>query len=302
MGSDGSSADRKGKRGRDKAPRAEPKERPAHWYKPGQSGNPGGRHKGIAEVAAAARECTEVAITALREVAQSGPPAARVAAASALLDRGYGRPQQAVHVSQDGGDPLGIAEARAAARELFKDPEARAALRLALWGAAAPVVRDVAVIEAGSAAVAQPAPATLNAAEPASAGSSPAPSSDWFEAVLASHKRIAIAGGPRTGKTTLSQRVTDRPVFHGDDHIALGWSESSLAMARDVESRPGPLVVEGVQVPRALRKGMTVDVVIWLERPYTPQTPDQAIMAKGCRTVFDEWRASNPTVPVVYAP
>lgn len=277
---------------------------PPHAWKPGQSGNPGGRHKGIAEVAAAARECTEVAITALREVAQSGPPAARVAAASALLDRGYGRPQQAVHVSQDGGDPLGIAEARAAARELFKDPEARAALRLALWGAAAPVVRDVAVIEAGSAAVAQPAPATLNAAEPASAGSSPAPSSDWFEAVLAAHrgKRIAIAGGPRTGKTTLSQRVTDRPVYHGDDHIALGWSQASDELARQVNASVGPLLVEGVQVPRALRKGMAVDVVIWLERPYTPQTPDQAIMAKGCRTVFDEWRASNPTVPVVYAP
>lgn len=274
---------------------------PPHAWKPGQSGNPGGRHKGIAEVAAAARECTEVAIQALREVATAGPPAARVAAASALLDRGYGRPQQNVHVQGEGGDPLGIAQARAAARELFQDPEARAALRAALWGAAAPKVIDVPVIAAGSSAVEQPPPATLNAAVSASVGSSPTPS-DWVASVLTSHARIAIAGGPRTGKTTLSQRVTDRPVFHGDDHIALGWSQASEHLAAQVNAAAGPLVVEGVQVPRALRKGMRVDVVIWLERPYVAQTPEQAIMAKGCRTVFDEWRSANPTVPVVYAP
>ena len=257
-------------------------------WKPGQSGNPSGVHRSTVEVIALARECAPMAIERLKHWAEHGDARASVAASQVLLDRGYGKAPQHVTMSTDGGDPLGIAEARAAARELFKDPEARAALRTALWGAAAPVVRDVAVVPALPPVVTPP-PVTI-------------PDSDWFLDTLRQYPaaRIAIAGGPRTGKTTLSARVTDRPVYHGDDHIALGWSQASEALAAQVNASVGPLLVEGVQVPRALRKGMAVDVVIWLERPYVAQTPEQSIMGKGCRTVFDEWRAANPAVPVVF--
>jgi polynucleotide 5'-kinase involved in rRNA processing len=43
-----------------------------------------------------------------------------------------------------------------------------------------------------------------------------------FQQVLASHKRIAIVGGPKTGKTTLAKTVTDRPVDQGQASMHKG--------------------------------------------------------------------------------
>lgn len=65
----------------------------------GQSGNPGGRPKVVGEVQELAREHTTQAIQTLVDIMSSAdaPPAARVAAANAVLDRGYGKPPQ--HIS-----------------------------------------------------------------------------------------------------------------------------------------------------------------------------------------------------------
>ena len=60
----------------------------------GVSPNPGGRPKEVGHVRELAREHTAMAVrtqVAITKNAKS-PPAARVAAANALLDRGYGRP------------------------------------------------------------------------------------------------------------------------------------------------------------------------------------------------------------------
>jgi hypothetical protein len=64
-------------------------------FKPGVSGNPGGRPKVVGELRSLAREHTKAALEALVEIVGSkkAPPAARVAAANAILDRGYGRPE-----------------------------------------------------------------------------------------------------------------------------------------------------------------------------------------------------------------
>ena len=72
-------------------------------FKKGQSGNPGGRPKVVAEVKELARAHTGEAIQTLVSI-MSNPksaPAARVSAANALLDRGYGKPPQ--HISGEGG-------------------------------------------------------------------------------------------------------------------------------------------------------------------------------------------------------
>ena len=58
-------------------------------FRPGQSGNPGGRPKGIA---AKAREHTDRAIEVLAEALESQDERVRVTAAEKLLDRGYGKP------------------------------------------------------------------------------------------------------------------------------------------------------------------------------------------------------------------
>lgn len=71
-----------------------------NWRK-GTSGNPGGRPKVTADVRALAQEHTTEAVGALVEIVsdREAPPAARVAAANALLDRGYGRAPQTVDVN-----------------------------------------------------------------------------------------------------------------------------------------------------------------------------------------------------------
>lgn len=61
----------------------------------GQSGNPGGRPKELEGIQKLAREHGDAAIRVLLAVAENGKSeSARVAAASALLDRGYGKPPQ----------------------------------------------------------------------------------------------------------------------------------------------------------------------------------------------------------------
>ncbi len=105
--------------------------------------------------------------------------------------------------------------------------------------------------------------------------------------------RIAITGGPQTGKTTLAPTL-GAPVIHGDDYIALGWSQSSQALA-DEMAKPGPWVAEGVQVPRALRKMLEaaprvkpIDRLIVLGAPHKDQSEGQRRMALGLDTVLAE--------------
>lgn len=69
-------------------------------WQPGQSGNPSGLPKALREVVALAREHTPLAIGTLADIAADGdaPPAARVAASEALLDRAWGKAPQTVTV------------------------------------------------------------------------------------------------------------------------------------------------------------------------------------------------------------
>lgn len=111
--------------------------------------------------------------------------------------------------------------------------------------------------------------------------------------------RIAITGGPKTGKTTLalSKRMEMAcDVMHTDDLIGkLDWSDASAEVARWMDE-PGPWIIEGVAVSRALRKWRDnhpgerppVDRVVYLSEPHESLSTGQASMAKGVRKVHDE--------------
>lgn len=102
--------------------------------------------------------------------------------------------------------------------------------------------------------------------------------------------KIAITGGPRTGKTTLSGE--GEGVRHTDDLIDLGWSEASEAASKWFDD-PEVDTIEGVAVNRALRKwlernetGKPCDKVIYLHIPRVKLKRGQESMLKGCLTVW----------------
>lgn len=109
--------------------------------------------------------------------------------------------------------------------------------------------------------------------------------------------RIIVAGGPRTGKTTFAKGLGERyglKVQHTDDLIQLGWSGASAAAAAWFDE-PGPWIVEGVAVPRAIRKwlaanptGKPCDYFLWLQEPKVHMTRGQIQMSAGCLTVWLE--------------
>jgi hypothetical protein len=72
-------------------------------FKKGQSGNPGGRPKILADVRELARAHTNSAFNALVEIVtnKKAPPVARIAAANSILDRGYGNATQFIACDDD---------------------------------------------------------------------------------------------------------------------------------------------------------------------------------------------------------
>ena len=110
--------------------------------------------------------------------------------------------------------------------------------------------------------------------------------------------RVAICGVVNSGKTTLSDELEvehpEATIRHADDLIYLGWSGAS-AMCATFFDDEGDLVVEGMAVPRALRKwlhahpdGPPVDTVLWLGEAHKPLSVGQRSMSKGARKVLGE--------------
>jgi hypothetical protein len=86
-------------------------------FRPGLSGNPSGRPRRpaaiearqvVVDAKALARECAPEAVSTLKGIMvnEKAPPAARITAAMALLDRGYGKPRQEVEIRKPNLDRL----------------------------------------------------------------------------------------------------------------------------------------------------------------------------------------------------
>jgi hypothetical protein len=117
--------------------------------------------------------------------------------------------------------------------------------------------------------------------------------------------RTVIIGWPGTGKTTLAQKMGGGRSTDETIDMGLDWSAGSLEVSAWFD-RPGPWIVEGVAVPRALRKwhannpGLPppVDNIIVLRTVHKDLTNGQISMGKGIDTVMREiesWLASVPT-------
>lgn len=110
---------------------------------------------------------------------------------------------------------------------------------------------------------------------------------------------LVILGGPRTGKTYLSNKISNqlnpRQILHTDKLMHLPWSEASEAASYWFDT-PGEWIIEGVMAVRALRKWLErnkgkkpdweIVFLTKLKSPYSAR--GQESMAKGVKTVFDE--------------
>lgn len=77
-----------------------------------------------------------------------------------------------------------------------------------------------------------------------------------------SGKTVLIIGCPASGKTTLAnalKETTGAKVIHGDDYMVYGYKEAMYEILSDLIKNPGPVIVEGVQGYRLLRKGVELD-------------------------------------------
>jgi len=113
---------------------------------------------------------------------------------------------------------------------------------------------------------------------------------------LEGHRRIVLVGGPRSGKSTLAVRLSERyglPARHADALVGtLDWSEHSLEVSRWLEEF-GDFVIEGCSTARALRKWLERypgaelgSTVVWLPDAIQRRSPSQEAMAKGVATVW----------------
>lgn len=145
----------------------------------------------------------------------------------------------------------------------------------------------------------------------------PHPYEAELQRVLATGGRVVILGAPRTGKSTLAASLARgarvmcadpadlaqeaRPgVEYLPDSEALAqshgdaWSGASEYVATYWLDRPGPWVMEGVGMARALRKWLRwhpgqeppCERLLWLTTPVARQLPGQVAMGKGIRTVM----------------
>jgi hypothetical protein len=117
---------------------------------------------------------------------------------------------------------------------------------------------------------------------------------------LRDFRRVAICGAPETGKTTLADTATDRPLVHTDD-----WRDFPIQdQARLIVDACRPheaFVIEGCLVARALRAGLGADVLLWLMTPMAPQTDKQKSFGKGLVAVFESIRETL-AIPIVVIP
>lgn len=113
---------------------------------------------------------------------------------------------------------------------------------------------------------------------------------------------LCITGPPRAGKSWLSDQLEELVpgvhVVHTDKWKHELWEQVPIVVrdhVADVAPHYDHVVVEGVQVARAIRKGLVCDLLIVISRSLEELTPRQRGLGKS----IEKWLQSlSPLVPV----
>ncbi len=128
----------------------------------------------------------------------------------------------------------------------------------------------------------------------------------WFSGILKRYDRVVVTGPSGCGKSTLADevRVDDRPILRSDDFKKHDFETVPYEIIKAADAAGPSWLAEGVMLPRALRKGLDCDAVVYLDRPRREQLPGQVAQGKGMVwKVFREWRASaGAGIPVYFLP
>ncbi len=131
--------------------------------------------------------------------------------------------------------------------------------------------------------------------------------------------RIAICGGPRTGKSTYASKLAQelgielfstgkKALVATDNFMGVGWANvPRLVMER--LSELDDWILEGTQATRVLRhwyrtapETLKLDRVHFFEQPWVIRNGGQNAMAKGVRTIWQEVRPEliRRGIPILY--
>lgn len=113
--------------------------------------------------------------------------------------------------------------------------------------------------------------------------------------------KIAICGGPRTGKTTFAKRLGAElglRVVSTDQFIKFAWDVVPDMVIAELAPLSG-WILEGVQAARVLRRWFnsppsvekpSLHGVYWLEKSFSDLSDGQRSLGKGVATVFADVR------------
>lgn len=72
-------------------------------------------------------------------------------------------------------------------------------------------------------------------------------------------KRVGIIGYPGAGKTTLSNKYSNKLIIHTDDFLHLSHDERPEAILKILKE---PFIVEGNEVTRLITRGLDLDCLV----------------------------------------
>ncbi len=93
-------------------------------------------------------------------------------------------------------------------------------------------------------------------------------------------------------------------MIHTDDFRDYAWADVPFRAIDEIDTMGtgSRFVIEGMQVPRTLRKGLVVDAVLWLPQELEHNSKGQMAMGKAASTVLAEWSVTHQDVPLLTAP